>query len=190
MKLFAKLASTVVALMLTVPAVAENVSANVEIDSQALSLNGAGYRTRFGLKIYEVGLYLDTPNKDANQVLSADEPQLIRMDIRSGLVSKALIEEVVIAGFKSGRTYDQFREEIGMLLDTFSETTGKGDYVDLYYQPGLGLKTYQNGEQKVVIESGVEFKQALYGIWLGDSPVQRRLKKYMLGIKKPRKAKT
>ncbi len=188
MKLFAALTGMLISLSMPFSASAQDrTPETIQIEDSNLTLNGAGFRSRFGIKVYEAALYLNEPTTDAESVLQANEPQMVRMDIRSGLVTKALIEEVIIQGFKSNRTYDTFRDEIAMLIDTFSETTGKGDYVDLYFEPGFGLRTYQNGEAKVAIESDVAFKAALYGIWLGDTPVQRRLKKYMLGVKKKKK---
>ena len=46
--------------------------------------------------------------------------------------------------------------------------------------PGKGVEAYKNGALASVTK-GVEFKKALFGIWLGDKPAQKSLKKEMLG---------
>ena len=46
--------------------------------------------------------------------------------------------------------------------------------------PGRGVEVYKNQEKGSLTE-GLIFKQALFGIWLGDKPAQRSLKKELLG---------
>ena len=51
---------------------------------------------------------------------------------------------------------------------------------DLVYLPGEGVRVLKNGEQKDTV-GGLEFKKALFGIWLSDKPAQEDLKEKMLG---------
>ena len=51
---------------------------------------------------------------------------------------------------------------------------------DFIYTPNKGIELYKNTKLIEVIE-GLAFKQALFGIWLSDNPVQTSLKKEMLG---------
>jgi hypothetical protein len=50
----------------------------------------------------------------------------------------------------------------------------------LSYLPSSGVLVHKNGKQKGRI-AGNEFKQALFGIWLSDRPVDESLKQAMLG---------
>ena len=50
----------------------------------------------------------------------------------------------------------------------------------MIYVPEKGLAVTINGKFKGLIE-GIEFKKALYAIWLGDKPASSKLKKGMLG---------
>jgi len=50
----------------------------------------------------------------------------------------------------------------------------------LAYEPGVGTHL-MNGDESVSVIPGLEFKQALFGIWLSDKPAQASLKKKMLG---------
>ncbi|MBU6237569.1 MAG: chalcone isomerase family protein [Planctomycetes bacterium] len=53
----------------------------LKIGEQVLQLNGAGVRTKTLVQIYESGLYLLKPTKDASVVLAADELMAIRVRI-------------------------------------------------------------------------------------------------------------
>ena len=63
----------------------------------------------------------------------------------------------------------------------FSDAIKVGDKFILVYVPEKGVVFYKNGEKKGVIE-GYDFKKALFGIWLGDNPVDEGLKKGLLGV--------
>jgi len=55
-----------------------------------------------------------------------------------------------------------------------------GSSMSFEYEPGVGTHVSRDGEEKAVIE-GLEFKQALFGIWLSDKPVSGKLKSSLLG---------
>ena len=65
-------------------------------------------------------------------------------------------------------------------LDVFSEEIKDGDVFDLVYLPGEGVRVLKNGDQRATI-GDLEFKKALFGIWLSDEPAQEDLKEKMLG---------
>ena len=71
-------------------------------------------------------------------------------------------------------------DKIEMFKSGFSDEIVKQDTFDLVYQPGEGVEVIKNGESKVTVD-GLDFKQALFGIWLSDNPVQKSLKKALLG---------
>ena len=52
---------------------------------------------------------------------------------------------------------------------------------DITYQPGKGVVAYKNGKEKGTIE-GMDFKKALFGIWLSNDPADDDLKEAMLGL--------
>jgi hypothetical protein len=62
----------------------------------------------------------------------------------------------------------------------FQEEIKEGDVFDLVYVPGEGVHVLKNGEQKDTV-GDLEFKKALFGIWLSDNPAQKDLKNKMLG---------
>ena len=54
------------------------------------------------------------------------------------------------------------------------------NFGDAIYIPGKGVEVLKNSQSKVIIK-GLEFKKALFGIWLCNKPAQESVKKQMLG---------
>jgi hypothetical protein len=67
------------------------------------------------------------------------------------------------------------------LTDVFAEEINDEDVFNIVYVPGKGLDVYKNGAAKATIRSGLTFKRAFFGIWISDRPVQKSLKRGMLG---------
>ena len=55
-----------------------------------------------------------------------------------------------------------------------------GDYYEFIYLPEMGTHVLKNSELVELIR-GMEFKKAFFGIFLSDNPIQKNLKKAMLG---------
>lgn len=147
-----------------------------------LLLNGAGVRTKFFMDLYLSGLYLQEMGDDAGKIVEADEAMAMRLHIISGLISSEMMEDATREGFENatdGNTAP-IQDEIEQFINVFKEKIEKNDVYDLIYIPGKGVETYKNGKFASVTK-GLPFKQALFGIWLGDKPAQKSLKKEMLG---------
>ena len=56
----------------------------------------------------------------------------------------------------------------------------EGQVLTIVYVPGKGTQISGAGKGDVVIE-GKDFADAMFGVWLGKSPVDDDLKKGMLG---------
>ncbi|WGZ94306.1 MAG: chalcone isomerase family protein [Candidatus Thiothrix putei] len=61
----------------------------------------------------------------------------------------------------------------------FKEAIKEGDVYDFVYTPAK-VVIIKNGKPSATI-AGNDFKQALFGIWLGENPIQASLKKALLG---------
>jgi hypothetical protein len=156
----------------------------LKIGEQVLQLNGAGVRTKTFMQIYESGLYLLKPTKDARAVLAADELMAIRVRITSGFVSRASLVSSLEEGLtrSSNGKPDAYKREIEQLQQILRDEVKKNDVYDFVYVPTKGINVLKNGKVQGVI-SGLEFKQAFYGIWLSDNPVDKDLRQAMLSGK-------
>jgi len=148
-----------------------------------LALNGGGIRTKLVFKLYTAGLYLDAKSSNAIEIVSGDKTMAIRMVITSNKINSNNMSEAIEEGFtkSTGGKNEPIQSKIDQLIKTFSaDAIEVGDIFDLVYVPGTGVQSYKNGELKST-SVGLDFKQALFGIWLSENPVQGGLKKGMLG---------
>ena len=147
-----------------------------------LVLNGAGTRTKFFMKMYVGALYLSESNSSPDKIIEADAPMAITLHITSSLITSERMEEATREGFdnSTGGKTTAIANEIEKFISVFKEKISEKDVYDLVYSPDKGVEVSKNQTLKVVIK-GLEFKKALFGIWLCDKPAQKSLKKEMLG---------
>ncbi len=155
---------------------------SLNIFENTLQLNGTGTRKKLFIKLYAAGLYLDAASSNASEILASDKPMALSLTITSGFIDSKKMEKAVIDGFNNatnGNT-DTIQEKIDMFLAVLREEIVKKDQFRFDYQPGTGTHVIKNGQEKAVIE-GLDFKSALFGIWLSYKPAQENLKQGLLG---------
>jgi hypothetical protein len=169
-------------------AVAQTEVGSVTLDNtlnfgnSELILNGAGIRKKaMVLKLYSGGLYLAKKSKDAEAIINADETMAIRLVITSSFVSSEAMQEAVNEGFEAstGGKTAPIAAEIKKFISFFDDEIIEKDMFDITYQK-TGVVVYKNKKELGTI-GGLNFKKALFGIWLGDDPADSKLKKGMLG---------
>jgi hypothetical protein len=148
---------------------------------QDLVANGGGKRTKFGMKVYVAALYLKQKSSDAAMIINADEPMGIKLQITSGLVTPDKMKTAIDEGFEksTGGNVAPIQAKIDAFTAIF-KGLANGDIYDFIYVPGKGVEIYKAGKLSSVIQ-GLDFKKALFGIWLGKDPAQDDLKEKMLG---------
>ena len=134
------------------------------------------------LKLYSGGLYLASPSSDAGAIVDGDGNMAIKLHITSGFVSSDAMSGAVLDGFDASMNGDtsSLASEIEKFISFFSEEIVEGNIFDITHQTGKGVVVYKNGNELGTIE-GMDFKKALFGIWLGKKPADKKLKKGMLG---------
>ncbi|MCS6819393.1 MAG: chalcone isomerase family protein [Chitinophagales bacterium] len=150
-----------------------------------LKYNGGGIRKKWFMDVYVAGLYLKAASKDGNAIAQANEPQNMRIAIISSLVTSERFIESTKEGFQksTGGKTQPIQDKIDKFLKIFlKEPIVKGDVYDLTYIPNEGVKVYKNNKLADVVQ-GLDFKQALFGIWLGNNPADEKLKSGLLGAK-------
>ena len=154
----------------------------IEIAQDVLMLNGAGIRTQFFLDVYVAGLYLRRKNISAAEIIAADEPMAIRLHVVSSMITAEIMAQATRAGFLKSTAGDitPIQSEIETFIKIFNQKIARNDVYELVYLPGRGVTAYRNQKPRTVT-TGFPFKQALFGIWLCDKPVQQALKDALLG---------
>ncbi len=186
--MFAKKACIVLVslIILSSPAFAAKIGGldfpdKVNVGGQELILNGGGERSDYGIGIYQAALYLKQKSDAASSIVGADQPIDVKLQITSVLVTADNIKGGFKDAFKSSATSDitPLQSKIEAFGDAFKGLK-KLDIFDFAYTPGKGVEISRNGKAVTTIQ-GMDFKKALYGIWLGEKPVQSNLKEKMLG---------
>lgn len=162
--------------------------AGVELDpamsvgEQELVLNGAGIRKKLFIKLYVGSLYAVEKSSDATALVDADEAMAIRLNVLSDLLTRDKMVDALKEGFSksTGGNTEPVQGGIDQMMGLMQDKIRPGNSITLAYEPGVGTHVMRDGEAMSVIP-GLAFKQALFGIWLSDSPAQASLKKAMLG---------
>jgi hypothetical protein len=148
-----------------------------------LELNGAGIREKMWFDLYSGGLYLTEKASDANNIVNADRPMAIKLHITSKLITSDKMISAINDGFDAstnGNT-SAIAADIKKFTGFFSAEIVKNNVFDITYQPGVGVVAFKDGKELGTIK-GMEFKKALFGIWLGNKPGDDDLKDNMLGL--------
>lgn len=143
-------------------------------------INGAGLRTKYFMDMYVVALYLKKKSSDPVKVISANEEMAMHIKITSSMVTRERFKEAVTEGFLNANHGKATKEEKKKFMDLLDESFAVGDKIYFDYIPEKGLKVTKNGVYKGVIP-GLDFKKALFSIWLGANPAQESVKEELLG---------
>ncbi len=134
------------------------------------------------MKVYEGSLYLETRSSNAEEIVSMDAPMAIRIDVTSSMVTADSMRKALSEGLEksTGNNTDPISKEIIQLSSSFDSDVSSGDHYQFIYLPEIGTHVLKNSELVELIK-GMEFKKAFFGIFLSDNPIQKNLKKAMLG---------
>ncbi|MGB8768559.1 MAG: chalcone isomerase family protein [Candidatus Korobacteraceae bacterium] len=151
-----------------------------QVGGKALVLNGLGVRTKYMVKVYVGGLYLEQKSSDPNAIIKADEPKQIVMKFLHG-ASKSQMTDAFDESFKDNTPEAEktMKADIDRLLGAL-DPVKTGDEMVFTYIPGTGTTLTINGKEKVTI-AGPAFGQVLFSVWLGPKPPNADMKKGMLG---------
>jgi hypothetical protein len=149
-------------------------------------LNGAGVRYKFAFfKIYVGSLYLTQKKKDNEAIFADPGPKRVSMHILSSEVTaKDLITSMnnALAVNLSPHELALIEKRIRDLNNVMSslKAINKGSVVFLDYLPDVGTRVIVDGQEQITIP-GEDFFRAMLHIWIGNKPVDGRLRDAMLG---------
>ena len=152
----------------------------VQVGSKMLLLNGLGLRTKFMIKVYVAGLYLEQKSSDPSAILKAEAPKRIVMHFVHS-ASKSQMASAFEDSFNdnSPDAAKTMKADIDKLLGAL-EPVNDGDQMVFTYIPETGTTFAMNGNDKLTI-AGPAFSQLLFSVWLGPKPPNADLKKGILG---------
>jgi hypothetical protein len=181
----------ILALILIAPMVHSVEKAGIHLDEEitaengeVLQLNGVGLREKFWVDIYVGSLYLPAKNSNVAEILSTPTAYRLQMDFVYKEVAKKKLLRAWRDGFEKNqdeKTMAKLKSRAEQFYSYFDVNAVKGDRYVLDYIPGTGTKITRNEKLQGVI-AGVDFKNALLEIWLGNFPADSGLKKGLLGL--------
>ncbi len=182
------LSALVLSLTLAAPALAKDVAGvnfpdTATVEGKSLKLNGAGLRTAtfLNVKVYAAGRYVENTSQDSGEVISSDQTKRVRMSMLRNL-GKEKIVDAITEGFEKNAKAQMpaLKARLDKLTAAIPAELKKGDELVLTYVPGKGTRIETKGGQELTVE-GKDFADALFSVWLGKHPVDKNLKKGMLG---------
>lgn len=183
-------ASLTTALFAAVPAHAADV-AGVRFDDRTtvagtdLTLNGAGLRTRFMLKVYAMGLYLPRRADTPDAIATVAGPKRIQIVTLRELTAEQFADALV-DGLRKNHSEAEFSklqarsDELRSALLALKAAPA-GTQIRLEWLPGSGTRLSVGNDTRGKDIPGEDFYRALLRIWLGDKPVDADLKNALLG---------
>lgn len=189
-KLFVQLSSIIICLFFFITAHAQvtkigglELKESIKLGDTNLQLNGAGQRSKLFIDLYIAALYLSNKSQDAQSIINADETMLIQIHVISNLISSENLTRGTMEGFtkSTGNKTEAIQAQIDDFLEAFKEPIKIGDKFEIVYLPNKGVTVIKNRHITKKLAVDLEFKRALFGIWLSDNPAQKSLKNKMLG---------
>ena len=159
----------------------------IQVDGQALQLNGVALRTRYLFKVYVAGLYLQEKASSAQAVFDAKGAKRIVLVMMRDATADQFCESVEV-GLRANHTDEELarvnvQTDALMAMIRAAAEARKGSTIVLDYAPSAGATTlFIDGVAQGPPMPGEEFYRALLRIWLGERPAQENLKRLLLGL--------
>ena len=155
---------------------------NIEFKGNNLTLNGHGTRVVFFMKVYEGSLYLENKSSDADEIMNSNTSMALRIDVTSEMVTADAMKKALSEGLEksTNNNTSHILDEIEQLWSSFNSAVASGDFYEFIFIPKIGTHVLKNNELVELIP-GFDFKKAFFGIFLSNNPIQKNLKKAMLG---------
>ena len=167
---------------------------SAKVGNQELKLNGAGVRYKAIFKVYAVGLYFNDKKTTVPDILAAPGSRRIQI-----VMLRDVSNEEFGRGFMGGVQQNTDRAEksklinqllkLGELFATVPELK-KGDMLTTDWIPSVGTVFQLNGKRIAEPLPDVAFYNAILRIWLGEKPIDAKLKHLLLGEKPEESTRT
>jgi hypothetical protein len=149
-----------------------------------LVLNGAGIRNYLFFDIYRVALYLPQRQSDVRQVLDDELPRRVQITLLRDISAERDVD-FLLAGLEDNNSAEELaaiQAPVEQFLNIIRRMgkVPKGHVVQLDYQPTVGTRVWLNRRLLGVVP-GAAFNRSLLKIWLGENPIEKNLKRALLG---------
>lgn len=140
------------------------------VDGKTLQLNGVALKTKFFIKVFAGGLYLENPTKDATEAIESEQVKHYYLHY---LTSRATAKKLQ-NGFKEAiedanppELVKKYRKEIDLYASWLDQDMAPGATSVSTYVPGKGLTLVFKGQEKGTISDKI-FAQMYFRYNLGE----------------------
>ena len=157
----------------------------VRLANTELLLNGLGLRGVMFIKGYVAGLYLPARGTAYREIAAVPGPKRLQLRMLRAAGPEAFIDALVGGMRKNSSEAEllQLDERIGQLSRAIqsSGAAKAGDVVNFDYLPEQGTVLTMNGKSLGQAIAGADFYNAVLRIFIGEHPVDKKLKQGLLG---------
>ena len=124
------------------------------VDGKTLTLNGVALKTKFFIKVFAGGFYLETPTHDATEAIESEQ---VKQFVLHYLTSRATAEKLqdgfkeAIAEANPPELVAKYRQEIDLYASWLDQDMAPGATSVTTYVPGKGLTLVFKGQEKGTI---------------------------------------
>lgn len=163
------------------------VDTGAQVAGTELALNGAGLRQLFFTDVYIIGLYFPERTTSAAAAIDAPGAKRIALTFMREVTAQSLVD-ALYEGIRDNSSetelarLKQAADALAAIMLPLQQAR-KGDVVALDYVPDAGAQVVMNGRAIGRPVPGRDLYRALLRIWLGQSPVDSKLKRALLAGK-------
>ncbi|MES2091486.1 MAG: chalcone isomerase family protein [Pseudomonadota bacterium] len=154
------------------------------LSDRTLRLNGLGLRGVAWIKAFVAGLYLAAPSKEVGQILAMQGPKRLRLMVMLEAPSIEMTKSMLngVRHNEPPPVQAQLAERVELLAQGINSIGDfqPGDILDLDFVPGRGTELRLNDKLLVKPIEGDDLYRAILKVFIGESPVDRRMKEGLL----------
>lgn len=152
------------------------------VNGKTLKLNGVAYLKKLFIKVYAVGLYLEKPTKEGEEVIESEQVKQMYTHYLTDMAKAKKLQDGFIDLIEENNTPElvqAHKADIEKYTSWFDKDMAPGKTSVTTYVPGKGLTLEWQGETKGTIP-GSEFAQMYFRYQVGEK-ASKKLKKGLLG---------
>lgn len=157
---------------------------SISVDGQTLVLNGIGMRSKYGVKVYQVGLYLPQKTQDARAAISMAGNKQMRI-LAEREIKGSQLAAAFINGIKKNAPAEKqtvYFTQLNKMLAIFDgHDVPEGNVFAVNLVQGGGAAAYINDTPSGETITADGLNEAIMEIWLGEHPADDHCKQGMLG---------
>jgi hypothetical protein len=154
------------------------------VEGKTLKLNGVSYLKKLGfVKVYAVGLYLENPTKDPNEVIESEQVKYMLTHYLTSKATAKKISEGFVELMEEGNPkelVDANRADIDKYASWLDADMKPGLTSESVYVPGKGITPTYQGQVRGTIP-GSTFAQMYYRYNVGEK-ADKKIREGLLGL--------